>query len=246
MNYIAFISLAQYKFKKILFNKRVIAAIMVGILVASVMGYAATLDVDKMADGSFLLDTLIISFFLPILVMFYSASVIREEIEDMSITQVITSSTDRYTAYLAYFTALLSSLIILLYSILTVGFFAFFIPLGLESGAWDILLNMYLLVFIGCLVYSSLFLFVSVVIKRSIYFGLFYAFIWEGFIGSIPGKISEIALKHYIRSIGASRMEFMGFASASGAIYSFQVLTVAFIMFLFLGLLAFSYKEFPG
>ncbi|MFO8110713.1 MAG: ABC transporter permease [Thermoplasmata archaeon] len=246
MELTAFISLAQYKFKKILFNKRVFAALIVGIIVTAVMAYASTLDVVPAKDGSVLLDVLLISFFLPVLTMFYSTSVIREEIEDMSITQVITSPMKRITAYMSYYTALLFSLILLLFAILTSGFLAFFVPHGIDSQSLELLQNMYLLVFLGCVVYSSLFLLASVVLKRSIYFGLFYAFIWEGFIGSMPGRISEFSIKHYIRSIGADRMEFMEFANAADAVFSYQILTLILLLLLAAGILIFSYEEFPG
>ncbi len=245
MDITAFVSLTIYKFRKILFNKRVLAALLVGVLVTGVMAYASTLDV-VFRDGAILLDVLIISFFLPVVTMFYGSSVIRDEIEDMSITMVITSPMRRWAAYLSYYTALLLSLLLLLFMILTAGFLAFFIPLGLDSNALELYLNMLLLVSIGCVVYSALFLLASVVLERSIYFGLFYAFIWEGFIGSIPGRISEFALKHYIRSIGAGRMELMEFAAASGMTYSFQVLTVVTVVLLAVGIFIFRYKEFPG
>ncbi len=244
MEITAFYSLTAYKLKKILFHKRVAAAILVGVLVAGVMGYASRLDV-VFEDGAELLDILIISFFLPVVTMFYGSSVIRDEIEDMSITMVITSPMKRWAAYLSYYTALLLALLLLLFMILTAGFLAFFVPFGISGNALELYLNMFLLVFIGCIVYSALFLLASVVLERSIYFGLFYAFIWEGFIGSIPGRISEFAIKHYIRSIGTGRMEFMEFATASGTVYSVQVLAVVSVVLLVLGVLVFGRKEFP-
>ncbi len=245
MGVTAFITLTGFKFRKILFNTRVVAAVLVGVLVAGVMFYASTLDV-VFSDSAFLLDVLVISFFLPVVTMFYGSSVIRDEIEDNSITLVITSPMSRWAAYLSYYVALLMAMLLLMFAILVGGFLAFYVPFGISRGSVSLLGNMLLLTFLGCTVYSALFLLVSVVLERSIYFGLFYAFIWEGFIGSIPGRISEVALKHYIRSIGSARMEFMEFATASGMVYSLYVLTVVLVVLLAVGIAVFRQKEFPG
>lgn len=245
MEAVAFTSLLLFKFKKILLNKRIAAALLVGALVVAVMVYASTLDV-IFQDGAVLLDALVISFFLPVIAMFYGSSVIRDEIEDMSITMVIASPMNRYTAYIAYYTALVVSLLIVMLGILASGFLAFYLPFGVSSEAIRLLGNMALLVFLGCLVYSSLFLLASVLLERSIYFGLFYAFIWEGFIGSIPGRISEFSIKHYIRSIGSGRMEFMEFATASSVSYSYVVLAAVFLLLILGGTVMFGRKEFPG
>ncbi len=241
----AFVSLASYKFKKILLNKRVVAALAVAVIVVGVMAYASTQDVERLQDGTILLDVMFLTLFLPVLVMLYSTSVIREEIEDKSITQVIASPMKRITAYLSYYSSLLLALFLLMGAIFTAGFLSFFIPQGLDVEALYLYRDMFLLVVIGCVVYSALFLLVSVIIERAIYFGLFYAFIWESFIGSLPGRIAEFSVRHYIRSIGAGWIEFMEFGNATGVLQSFMVLFVVFVIMMVAGALLFRQKEYP-
>ncbi len=241
----AFVSLASYKFKKILLNKRVVAALAVAVIVVGVMAYASTQDVERLQDGTILLDVMFLTLFLPVLVMLYSTSVIREEIEDKSITLVIASPMKRITAYLSYYSSLLLALMLIMGAILTAGFLSFFIPQGMDMDALYLYRDMLLLVVIGCGVYSALFLMVSVIIKRAIYFGLFYAFIWESFIGSVPGRIAEFSFRHYIRSIGAGWIEFMEFGNAAGVGRSFMILGVVFIIIIAAGLLLFRHKEYP-
>ena len=128
-----------------------------------------------------------------------------------------------------------------------VGWLAFFGQLGMGGGAGSILLIMMALGVIGSIVYSSLFLVSSVIFKRPIYIGLFYAFIWEGFIGSIPGAISKYTLKHFIRSIGSGWLDFGEISLYDGASAgtAFGVLIGITVVCLAVGAFLFREKEYP-
>lgn len=241
-------ALAIYAAKKILMKKRFIIAVLVIIFVASIMGYASTQDVEKLDDGTNFMDILILFFFMPVMAMIYGSSVIRDEIEDNSITQVVTSPLERILAYIGYYAALVISLSVIMILITTAGFLSFFIPLGVNGEALNLLGDMIGLVVIGSAVYSSLFLMISVILERPIYFGLFFAFIWEGFIGSLPGNIQKIAFKHYIRSIGSKWIEYGGisdYSDATGVGLSFQLLVIVTLLLLIMGCVLFKTKEFP-
>ncbi len=246
-NLIGMMAIVRYFTKKILFSRKAVVTVLIAIFIAVVMGYAATQNLERLSDGANFMDALILSFFMPIIAMIYGASIIRDEIEDKSITQILTSPTDRTFAYLGYYISLAISLSIVMVLIVTVGFLAFFGQMGIDSDALSIYSSVCVLSVIGALVYSLLFLFISLPLKRPLYFGLFYAFIWEGFIGSMPGKIKEVALKHYIRSIGSDWISHGGIStySASSVAYSSQVLVGITIAFLLLGVILFNMKEFP-
>jgi len=246
-NLIGMMAIVRYFTKKILFSRKAVVTVLIAIFLAVVMGYVATQDVERLPDGDDLMDLLILFLFMPIIAMIYGASIIRDEIEDKSITQILTSPLDRTFAYLGYYLSLAISLSIVMVIIVTVGFLSFFGQTGIDGDAMSIYSSMCGLTIIGSLVYSSLFLFISLPLKRPLYFGLFYAFIWEGFIGSLPGRIKEIALKHYIRSIGSEWISYGDIStySASSVAYSSQVLVGITIAFLLLGIILFNVKEFP-
>jgi ABC-2 type transport system permease protein len=251
-NLIGMMAIVRYFTKKILFSRKAIVTVLIAFFVAGVMGYAAyensdAAKEDKLDGGTDLMDALILFFFMPIIAMIYGASIIRDEIEDKSITQILTSPTDRTFAYLGYYLSLAISLSIVMVIIVTVGFLSAYGQLGIDGDAMGIYYGMCGLTIIGSLVYSSLFLFISLPLKRPLYFGLFYAFIWEGFIGSLGGKIQEVAIKHYIRSIGSDWFSHGGITdySASSAAYSSQVLVGVTFTFLLLGVILFNTKEFP-
>jgi ABC-2 type transport system permease protein len=130
--------------------------------------------------------------------------------------------------------------------VLTAGFLTFFGSMGFEStgGIWG---SMAALVVIGSFAYSALFIMVSVLLSQPIYFGLFYAFLWEGFIGSIPGSIRLVAVKHYIRSLGADWLAYGPIADydATSVGASAWVLVIFTVVTFVMGTFLFRDKEFP-
>ena len=251
-NIIGMLAIIRYSTKKILFSRKAIVTLLIALFVAGVMGYAASQNTDATQEeilngGTDLMDFLILFFFMPIVAMVYGASIIRDEIDDRSITQILTSPLKREFAYLGYYLSLAISLSIVMVIIVTVGFLSFFGQLGIDGDALGIYADVCILSIIGSLVYSSLYLFISLPLKRPLYFGLFYAFIWEGFIGSLPGRIQEVAIKHYIRSIGTEWIPFGEISkySASEVVYSSNVLVGVTIIFLIFGIMIFRTKEFP-
>ncbi|NIQ07111.1 MAG: hypothetical protein GWO20_15715 [Candidatus Korarchaeota archaeon] len=238
-------AIVRYAVKKIIVNKKFILTLLVAVFLSVVCGYAVTQNFDTIANGATLLDTFILSLFLPIMTMVYSSSVIRDEIEDKSITMVLASPLQRYLIYLSYWFAVMISLSIVMVLITSSGFFTFFGLTELTKDAMKLYLVMCGLVLVGSLAYSALFLLVSLLLKKPIYFSLFYAFVWEGFLGSLPGKIHEIAINHYIRSIGAEWVEWgsLSFYSGTALWCSFSVISVLTILLLFAGVLILSEKE---
>ncbi len=136
------------------------------------------------------------------------------------------------------------SLGLILFLITTGGFLSFFGPLGIDSASLTIYSNVLTLVLMGILVYSALFMLVSIMTSKSIYFGLFYVFIWEGFVGSLPGNIQKVAIRHYLRSIASSWMEQVPINVTTGLSISFLVILVLIITLVTVGCVSFRRKEF--
>lgn len=251
MNLNAYISgilaIFKYSTRKLLLNKRWLITVLMALLVAAIMGYAGSFEGDALDEGSSFMDLLILSFIMPIIAMVYGASLIRNEIEDKSITQVITAPLDRSISYLGYYLSLAVSLSIIMIFINLIGWLAFFAQKGIGGDAPEILGAMVGLSIIGSLVYSALFLLTGTIFKRPVYFGLFFAFIWEGFIGSIPGAISSYTIKHFIRSIGSNWIHYGNIGAYGGASTgtAFGVLVGITIVCLAVGAIMFRESEYP-
>ena len=241
------LAIFKYSFRKILFNRRWVITLLIALLVASIMGYAGSQDMDTLDAGASIMDILILSFIMPIIAMIYGASLIRNEIEDKSITQVITAPLDRGISYIGYYLSLAASLSLILIVINLVGWLAFFAQMGFSTEAAELLGAMIGLSVIGSLVYAALFLLMGTMFKRPVYFGLFFAFIWEGFIGSIPGSIGNYTIKHFIRSIGDSWVDYgeLAFYESAEPGTAFGVLIAVTIVCLIIGAIVFRNNEYP-
>lgn len=244
-NLTKFTALVKHSAKKILSSKKIIFSLIGLAFIVAVMGYASTQDVEKLKMGTGLMEMLIVSFMVPVITMIYGSTIIRDDIKNRSITQIITSPIDRVSSYLSYYLAIVVCLNVILIAITTAGFISFFGPLGIDSASLSIYIDIVALVFIGTLVYSALFMLVSLMTSKSVYFGLFYAFIWEGFVGSLPGNIQKVAISHYIKTIGSSWIEYISLDNASSLMLSFYIILMLIVALLFAGCLLFKTKEFP-
>jgi ABC-2 type transport system permease protein len=239
-------ALTFHSTKKLLFGRKAIITVLVVLFVAAVMGYAGSQTKDPLNDGTNLMDTLILFFFMPVMAMIFGSSLIRDEIDDKSITHVATAPLDRAFSYLGYYLPLGIATSISMVIISSVGMVAFFGQHGMGSDELGIYLEFVALVVIGSFVYSSLFLAISVLFNKPVLFGLFYAFIWEGFIGSLPGAIQNASVKHYLRSLGSAWVKFGDISrwdQSSSAWISAAVLLGLTIFFLVIGAYLFREKE---
>ncbi len=198
------LAIAKHTFRRLVLSRKAVITLLVAAFVALIMGYAGSQESADIATGTDHLDILILFFFMPVMAMIYGSSLIRDEIDDKSITHVAVAPLDRAFSYVGYYVPLASAVAVSMAIVTTAGFLAFFSQQGLDGEAFEVYGEFLVLVTTGSFVYSALFLMAGVLLKKPVFFGLFYAFIWEGFIGSIPGAIQKFSLKHYLRSVGSS------------------------------------------
>jgi ABC-2 type transport system permease protein len=220
--------------------------VLIAILIGAIMGYAATQDVDRLNEGSDLLGLLVLGFFMPVLALVYGGSMIRNELDDRSITPIITAPLDRRVSYLGYFISLILVLGPLVMALNLVGWSCFFLTAGVDDQAVGILLSYSFVIVIGGIVYSSLFLALGVVLKQPIYIGLFYIFIWEGFVGSLPGAIGSYTIGHQLRVLTASTLDYGIVAHTLGDVPASTIaLLLVTVVMVVVGAVAFHRHEVP-
>ncbi|MCE5296328.1 MAG: hypothetical protein LLG16_04395 [Euryarchaeota archaeon] len=232
--------------RKLLLNKRWIVVLLIAAFLAAVMGYAATLSDDGLYEGSDLMSSLMLTFLLPIMALIYGGSMLRNDMDDRSITTVISSPLDRRVTYLGYYLSLVIALTVMLLIVLFAGWLAFFLIDGMNGEAVGLLLSYSVLLAIGAFVYSSLFLAMGVLIRQPIYLGLIYAFVWEGFIGSVPGAIGDYTIMRQIKVLGAEIVSEGPITGLEGDVMiSAAVLVIVTVALFVLGAFAFRDKEMP-
>jgi ABC-2 type transport system permease protein len=236
----------RYSSKKLLLNHRWIVVALVSLLVALVMGYSATQSKGGLVDGNNLLDMLVLSLLLPIMSMVYGASMIRNELDDRSVTSVITSPIDRRVSYLGYYLALITVLALIMLIITVVGWSSYFFLTRVDSGAANLLIVYSSVLIFGAVIYSSLFLAMGAVLKQPIYLGLLYAFVWEGFIGSVPGAIGDFTIRHQLRVISSSMIDDKAITNVSGDLTASVLMLIGVAAFLLIaGAFVFREMEVP-
>ena len=202
--------------RKLLQNRRWVIVASLAALVTSVMGYAATQDMADAGTASDMTLLLMVAFLLPVLALIYGASMIRNEVDDRSIVQVITSPLDRRTSYLGYYMALVAVLCVLISLITLVGGMAFLLFSSDGGGVLEMTLSFIAVQMLGVLVYSSLFLVMGTLMKQPIYLGLLYVFVWEGFVASVPGAIGSYTIRHQLQVIASGVISEGSVASVTG------------------------------
>jgi ABC-2 type transport system permease protein len=245
-----FWTIIHYTIRKLLLSKRIYITLLILLFIVAVMAYASTLDLTeeeieqgstKVTIGIWMLNSLILFFFMPVMAMIYGSSLVRDEMDEKSITAVVTSPMDRVITFIGYYIGLAVSVSVIMLLIVTAGFLSYYGSIGMD-GAGGIYGPFAALMVIGAFAYSALFIMVSVMFSKPIYFGLFYAFIWEAFITTIPGRMQLLSVKHYIRSIGVHWIDKVDTSSYEGistatdsawVLVIFSIATLAFGAFIF-------------
>ena len=245
INIRGWVALVVYLSRRTLLNRRMVIAVASALLLCSLVAYAVAEDMRGIRDLSNVLDIFVLSFFLLFIPMVFGSSILRSDLENNSVTMILTSPLGRPLVYLGYCASLFIGVVVAMLLITTAGTFTFIGLAGIETGALDLYLKVCALTVIGSIVYSSLYLTVSLITKRAIYFGLFYAFIWEGFVGLLPGGIGDFTVRHYIRSIGSHWIEHgsLGAYQGSELLHSLLVLTAATVGLVVLGAYLLYVKE---
>ncbi len=238
------LALTVYSVKKIILDKKIVISLIFMIFFSLVMGYAGYEGDYDINAITFLMKNILLLFLMPIISMIYGSTLIRDEIEDKSITMILTSSLKRIWAYIGYYLSLIITMSIIMILIVSTGFFSFVVITKITSDAMSVYYGMIGLVIIGSIVYSSLFLLFSLMIDKPIYLGLFYAFVWEMFVGSLPGKIKQVSINYYLKSLGSEWIDLGTFRNIGdvSAVDSIIILTIVTLVLVSIGILLF--REF--
>ena len=140
-----------------------------------------------------LLEGLVVTTLLPLAAVVYGTAVLGSEIEDGTAVYLLAKPVSRAKIVAA---KLLSSWVVTSVTVLVSGLVAGAIALA-GSGGWSILLGFGVALVLGSLVYSALFVMLSVITSRALIAGLIYVFIWEGLVNGIFSGTRLLSIRHY-------------------------------------------------
>jgi len=139
---------------------------------------------------------------VPLVALVMSSAVVAEEIEDRTITYLFTRPVPRASILIGRWLAALTVVLVFLglSSAVVVRLLS-----GLGGPGHAMLpqgfgLRLVQTVLLGGLVYSALFAALGALFKRPILIGLGYTFVFEGFLGNLPGSNQKLTVLYYLKS----------------------------------------------
>ncbi len=144
-----------------------------------------------------LCDGLIVSTLLPLAALVYGTAALGAEIEDGTAVYLLSKPIARSRIITA---KLLASWTVTTAIVVSSALVAGAIALAGEAES-GILLGFGVAILLGGLVYSALFLLLSVVTSRALIVGLIYVFIWEGLVNGLFAGTRLLSVRHYTLGI---------------------------------------------
>ncbi len=202
------------------------------------------------------------SFFLlflsPFVALFYGTSLVADEVENKTITYLLTRPIQKYIITLGKFFAYV---VIALFIQLPPIMITYVMLINDSRMPLDSSEVLYLLAkqvwvqVLSIIVYGSIFNFFGTRFKHPIISGLLFAFGWEKIVLIVPGMVRKFSVVHYIISIFPSAMDIdkrlvmMGMpqmleVNLSSSVFSIIILFAVAIIFLGLSIYTIHNKEF--
>jgi len=156
---------------------------------------------DMAAVSTEILMVFFLQFYIVILALFYGTSVTAEEVENRTLSYLLTRPVPKPAIVLGKFAAYAA----LMFAMVAVGLgISFFILNAARMGdpALYATFFRYLGVLgLGILAYTAFFAFLGTILKRAIILGLVFGFGWETVIQYFPGSTQRFSIVHYLKSL---------------------------------------------
>jgi len=156
---------------------------------------------DLAAVSTEILMVFFLQFYIVILALFYGTSVTAEEVENKTLSYLLTRPVPKPAMVLGKFAAYAA----LMFAMVAVGLgISFFILNAARMGdpALYAAFFRYLGVLgLGILAYTAFFAFLGTILKRAIILGLVFGFGWETIIQYFPGSTQRFSIVHYLKSL---------------------------------------------
>jgi ABC-2 type transport system permease protein len=172
-----------------------LALLPVGLAVVYRLGSSETVAQDWVARV--LLAGLIVTTLLPLVALVYGTAALGAEIEDGTAVYLLAKPLPRRTIVLG---KLLAAWVVTAATVLASALAAGAIAFGGVGGS-GVLLGFGIAIVLGSLVYTALFLALSIVTSRALIAGLVYVFVWEGVVNGLFAGTRILSVRHYTLAV---------------------------------------------
>ncbi len=202
----ATLALVKMTFWQLLRTRRFVALLVLGCIPLALVAYWAYSTSDNMMPYDFYSDFTLIVYLqlvMPIIALINGTALIRDEIENKTISYLVTRSFSRRKLVIGRFIGYVPVAFILISAPITASYLIVGLTKGGISANLDILGAFILLAFIGVVVYGAFFNLMGVTFKHPLMIGLLFTFIWEVMLANMPGRIPYVTIMFYLRSFAA-------------------------------------------
>jgi ABC-2 type transport system permease protein len=153
-----------------------------------------------------LFQALMVPLFLQVVLIFVTlvnaTTLVREEIEDNTFPYLLTRPLSKPAIAFYKYAGYLIAVLVLLLPPVVLAFAATQSYTGRSYSAdLDVLEAFVLSTVLGSAAYGAIFLFFSVLVRKPLFVGLLFGFVWESIVGSIPGDVPKLSVIHYLKSV---------------------------------------------
>ncbi|OGD25853.1 MAG: hypothetical protein A2V57_06515 [Candidatus Aminicenantes bacterium RBG_19FT_COMBO_65_30] len=142
-----------------------------------------------------------LQFYIVILALFYGTSVTAEEVENRTLSYLITRPLPKPAIVLGKYAAYALLMFAMVAVSLTLSFFVMNAARLREPALYLTFLSYLGVLGLGILAYTAFFTFLGTVLKRAILVGLVFGFGWENVIQYFPGSTQRFSIVHYLKSL---------------------------------------------
>ncbi len=204
-----------------------------------------------------LVSLLYLQLLIYIVALAFGVPTVHDEVEGRTITYLFTRPVSRVAVYAGRLTAvqLLAGSLLALSLVVCFGLMVIGNPGVLDLEFIRVYVNHVLIILFSTIVLTGLFSILGVAFQRPLVWGIVYAFGWEGVVAKVPGRLQTWTLDFHIRNLimGEEDVQkglldtfrhLLTDQAEVSAWVSFAVLTVALVVFVYVGGVLFSRKEY--
>ncbi|MEN6560448.1 MAG: ABC transporter permease subunit [Acidobacteriota bacterium] len=142
-----------------------------------------------------------LQFYIVLLALFFGTSVTSEEVENRTLSYLITRPLPKPAVVLGKYAAYSTLIAVLVAASLAVSFFILNASRLGEPGLYATFLRYLGVLLLGVLAYMAFFTFLGALLKRAVVLGLVFGFGWENVIQYFPGSTQKFSIVHYLKSL---------------------------------------------
>ncbi len=142
-----------------------------------------------------------VRFAIPVLAVFYGTALIADEVEDKTITYLLSRPIPRASVLLGKYLAFLACTVAVVLPAVVVMWLLIAPIRGSLAASFPALAADLGILALGLAAYGALFALVGATFKRPLLFGLLFVFGWESLALALPGYLRQLTVAHYLQGL---------------------------------------------